>query len=262
LKGSGKYDIIRSTVLIYPMKPLPRFVLTCEHATNTIPPAYQERFRTDRVVTGPWGRQKIGVLLNDHWGWDIGAFEVAKFLQHQLHVPLHAFPVSRLFIEGNRYRRTSLFSPLMVDVSEQEKERLRTRYWVPHLRNIQRDVETRMKKYGQVIQMSIHSYTSAHNGAARNGDIGILFDPTRASEKQFAHRLQKELQHRLPDLRVRRNYPYAGSSEGLSKYFRKQFPDNRYTAVEIELNNKYLVNDTPMRQEIKRALAESLAACF
>ena len=41
-----------------------------------------------------------------------------------------------------------------------------------------------------------------------------------------------------PNLRVRRNYPYAGKGDGLTSYLRQQFSPAAYVGIELEINQK------------------------
>ena len=38
------------------------------------------------------------------------------------------------------------------------------------------------------------------------------------------------------ELRVRRNYPYAGKGDGLTSYLRRRFPPGAYVGIELEVN--------------------------
>jgi hypothetical protein len=41
-------------------------------------------------------------------------------------------------------------------------------------------------------------------------------------------------------LRVRRNYPYLGTADGLVSFLRKEFSSELYIGIEIELNQKIM----------------------
>lgn len=235
-----------------------KLFLTCEHASNTIPKAYRHLFSPSRRVKGPWGNEKIQHLLNDHRGSDLGAARVAEALQQELRVPLYVYPVSRLFLEGNRYLQKSLFSVLISSLSTSEKEQLIQTYWLPHVQQIQNRIQRTLNSKATALHLGIHSFTPCHNGIERNCDVGILFNPQRSNEKDLAHRLQRELQQRLPEFRVRRNYPYAGTSEGLSKFFGKKFPDPHYLGIEIEINNKHIRKPTKASKALQLALTEAI----
>jgi hypothetical protein len=48
---------------------------------------------------------------------------------------------------------------------------------------------------------------------------------------------------RDPGLRVRRNYPYAGKGDGLTRILRRRFPPTRYAGIELELNQAFALGD-------------------
>ena len=89
----------------------------------------------------------------------------------------------------------------------------------------------------RVIHLGIHSFTPVLNNVVRNADIGILYDPARTWEAQVATSIIEEIQARAPRLRIRRNYPYLGKSDGLTTSLRKKFGP-AYAGIEIEINQK------------------------
>ena len=98
-----------------------QIILTCEHATNFIPKKYRGFFPLNKKVKGRWGNEKTKDVLNEHWGWDVGALNLAKYLSKKLNIPLHFFPVSRLLIEGNRYFLRSLFEEFTRNLPDELK---------------------------------------------------------------------------------------------------------------------------------------------
>lgn len=215
-------------------------VLTCEHATNFVPKKYRDIFDPERYVKGTWVEGKIKDIISQHYGYDIGALEVARFISKGTNIPLRAFPVCRLLIEGNRYLRKSFFSKLTNALPETEKDYLIYTYWRPHVEIIERDILRAINKNGHAVHLGIHSFTPNFRGTERNCDIGILFDPKYKTEKDFAHKLQDALKKQFPDFAIRRNYPYAGNSQGLPKFFHKKFSEKQYVGIELEINNKHL----------------------
>jgi hypothetical protein len=59
----------------------------------------------------------------------------------------------------------------------------------------------------------------------------------------------------VPGLRVRRNAPYRGSADGLTRALRDELPASRYLGFEIELNQRWIATAAQ-----RRALAAALAA--
>lgn len=80
------------------------------------------------------------------------------------------------------------------------------------------------------------------DGHERNNDIGLLYDPDRMEEVRYCDKFRELLLNQLPDLRIRSNYPYLGTADGLTTYLRQQFPEN-YLGIELEVNQKWAVNN-------------------
>jgi predicted N-formylglutamate amidohydrolase len=76
----------------------------------------------------------------------------------------------------------------------------------------------------------------------RNADIGLLYDPARRGEAELCRRWQARLRASAPELKVRRNYPYAGKSDGFTTYLRRRFPAKVYVGIELEINQKHVFN--------------------
>src|SRR6187402_2752140 len=97
------------------------FVLTCEHAVNTIPDQYQCLFTDAKDV------------LNSHRGIDLGAGSLAAAISQSLGIPLFTAEVSRLLIELNRsLGHHQLFSEFTGLLSETEKQTLIRKYYLPY----------------------------------------------------------------------------------------------------------------------------------
>ena len=236
----------------------PKLILSCVHAANYIPPAYRKLLAPNRVLRGPWGRRNVNDLLNDHWGWDPGALDLARHLARRCSAPLFVFPVSRLLIEPDGHIRTSFFSPLTGGLSREKKDEIIERYWRPYVNSVERAITKETNKGKRVVHVVVHSFTPVWKAAVRKCDIGILFDPRRAQEKEIAMKLQREVKKRLPKYLIRRNYPHRGRSEGHTTYMRMRFPGNQYAGIEIEVNQKHISRRTARGARITRALAEAL----
>ena len=91
----------------------------------------------------------------------------------------------------------------------------------------------------RTVHLSLHSFTPELKGRIRDADVGILYDPRCLGEMQFALKLQRNLKKQA-HLRVRRNYPYKGCSDGMTRYLRTKFPQSKYIGIEIELNQVFL----------------------
>jgi predicted N-formylglutamate amidohydrolase len=69
--------------------------------------------------------------------------------------------------------------------------------------------------------------------------MGILYDPKRRCETVLAKALQKNVRD-SSGLRIRRNYPYYGYSDGFTTALRKIHSERRYLGLEIEINQAVL----------------------
>ena len=222
-------------------------LLTCEHASNHIDAGFK------RLGIPP-------LVLASHRGYDPGAAEVCRFIELNLQSQKSKLPyktlygtTSRLLIDLNRsLKNRGLFSEFSRRLGEKEKQELLENYYLPY-RNAAKDFvgDMNAQKAG-VIHFSIHSFTPQLNGKIRNASIGILYDPARPREVQTArglksHLQQARLEEKLPDecerlfeLPVRMNYPYKGTSDGLTRFLRSVAEENLYTGLEIEVNQKYM----------------------
>ncbi|MBZ9650440.1 N-formylglutamate amidohydrolase [Psychroflexus montanilacus] len=207
-----------------------KLILTCEHASNELPSQYISLFETHQI------------RLNTHEGYDIGAFEVYKSLQFLADYSAH-YPWSRLLIEVNRsLSHPNLFSSISSTLSKTEKNRLINDYYQVYRNQIQQNIDEFIAKGETVLHLSIHSFTPVWNEIDRNAEIGILYDPSRKVEQDFAKNFKTELKSIFPNFRIRMNYPYLGKSDGLTTNLRNQFP-KQYLGIEIEINQKLFEAD-------------------
>lgn len=223
-------------------------VLTCEHASPNIPRAYAPLFAATSA-------QKA---LRSHRGFDPGALAVARQLAEQLHAPLYATRVSRLLVEVNRsIGHPSLFSSFTAALSQTDKRRLVERYYRPHRQRVEAALTAQLARHKTVLHVAIHSFTPVLDKEVRRADLGLLYDPRRRRELRLAERLQTSLSALLPALRIRRNYPYHGASDGLTTALRRAYGP-RYLGFEVEINQALIASSRLMRERIARALCDAI----
>lgn len=232
------------------MKSAPRpfqLILTCEHAGNRIPREYAALFRG------------AAELLASHRGWDPGALMLTKLLSRELNAPFQHVMWSRLLVESNRSpTNRHIWSSFTSHLPTAVKRRILDVYWWPHRRTVEDTISSALGRGKTVVHLAIHSFTPVLNGVARNADVGLLYDPSRQREKTFCARWEQRLNRDYPEWRVRRNYPYRGTSDGLTTWLRRRFPAKNYLGVEIEINQALV--ETPRLTAISRAIADSLTA--
>jgi predicted N-formylglutamate amidohydrolase len=219
-------------------------IVTCEHAGADVPPELASLFRRERA------------LLKTHRGFDIGASGVARRLATDLAAPLWASRVTRLVVDLNRSLRSpTLFSRITRDLEPEAQRALLARYYTPYRSAIE-GFAGRAIEWGQaVLHLAVHTFTPVLDGRVRACEVGLLFDPARAHERALAVAWRRSLEERRSAWRVRLNYPYRGTSDGLTTHLRTVLPPRRYAGIEIEINQRLVA-----RPAGAASIAELLAA--
>ena len=149
-----------------------RLLLTCEHASNVVPAPL-----THTSADRRW--------LDDHWGWDIGAPDVVRELVRLKDCVAVLCGFSRLVLDPNRdvthpdlIRREIYGEPLSfnVDLDAEEIDRRVTELYAPYHDAIDNQLHARMALGGDVLLLSIHSFTPKLDGEVRPMEIGVLYD--------------------------------------------------------------------------------------
>jgi predicted N-formylglutamate amidohydrolase len=78
-------------------------------------------------------------------------------------------------------------------------------------------------------------------------------------ERAFCDRWKSVLRATDPGLRVRRNHPYLGKSDGLVTHLREVFGPRDYVGIELEANQA-LLRTSQGQGRAARSLAASLRA--
>jgi len=225
-----------------------KLLLTCEHGGHVIPRPYKTLFA---------GAEDV---LVSHRGWDPGALALFRTL-----VPLadatHQASVSRLLVELNRSpHHPALFSRFTKELSKVERELILKRHYTPYRNAVEHDVDRWTAKRGTVFHVAVHSFTPVLNGEVRTLDIGLLYDPSRKQEKQWAERWRSALLERDPALEVRMNRPYLGKADGLPTHLRRLHRTG-YAGIELEVNQGHLVRGR-FPKDLATAIRESLKRSF
>lgn len=216
-------------------------MLTCEHASNKLPAAFKKAVPAE--------------VLETHRAYDIGACAVfsklVKFAKPEFYCE---GKFSRLFVDLNRtITNKSAFSDYYGKLEARDKASVAkikaqaTAYWMEYREKIKKFVAKNIGSLRQaqrpeaaIVHLGIHSFTPVLNGQTRNTDIGILYDPSRPVERKYAQVIKKEINRLYPHMKVRFNYPYKGTSDGLTTTLRKKFGP-RYVGIEIEMNQKFFI---------------------
>lgn len=227
------------------------FLITCEHGGNRIPAPHRRLFR---------GRRS---LLDSHRGYDPGALVMARALAAALRAPLVSSTVSRLLVDLNRsIGHRQLFSMATRSAPGKLRSAILDRYYRPYRAQVERLVWRSVSRGRRVIHVSSHSFTPLLHGQVRRADVGLLYHPGRRAEAALCARWKTALAESAPQLRVRRNYPYAGKGDGLASHLRRRFPPGSYLGIELEINQKIVFGAGRPWTALRGALIDALrAAC-
>lgn len=231
---------------------MPILLLTCEHGGNEIPERWARHFR---------GQSK---RLATHEGLDIGAAAVARRVATSLDAPLLLSTTSRLLVDLNRsIGSETIFSTITAPLSREDRRAILEEHYLPHRAAVDQAVSLAVQKRITVIHVGVHSFTPVLRGDRRNADIGLLYDPKRPAERAFVGRWQAAIAAQSADLRIRRNYPYRGTGDGLTTTLRRRYLPAAYLGLELEMNQALL--GTPagiakMSHVVSASLRQALGA--
>jgi predicted N-formylglutamate amidohydrolase len=221
------------------------FVFTCEHATRLLP---------------EWEAAPADLpLLEDHWGWDIGAADLTRSLASETGSCGVLSRFSRLVCDPNRDPQEPSFVVVEIDgqalsfnrgVDSAERTRRRERYFDPYHDAVDRTLRARIAAGPPVRLCSIHSFTPLYLGRARPMEIGILFD----DYDEHAWRLEGALAEQGFETVL--NAPYSGR-DGL--IYAAQRHGRACGLVYLELEVRQDLIDTP---EKARATGRRIATAL
>ena len=225
------------------------FLITCEHGGNRIPLPYRRLFR------------RKNALLGSHRGYDPGALTMAKALARAFNAPLVTSTVSRLLVDLNRsIGHPQVFSAATRSAPAKLRAQIVEQHYRPYRVRVERFVRQSVSRGRRVIHISSHSFTPELDGKVRRADVGLLYHPGRRGESELCARWKTSLAGFAPELRVRRNYPYAGKGDGLTSHLRLRFPSNAYVGIELEVNQGIVLAGGRRWTALRRALIDSLRA--
>lgn len=224
-------------------------LITCEHGGNEIPGTWQHLFAAAADV------------LTTHRAYDPGALSLAKRFSRELQAPLIFSAVSRLLIELNRSPgHPKLFSEFTRQLEDDLRDSLIKKFYDPYREQVRSAIDDGIRTESKVLHLSVHSFTPLWEGVERPIDVGLLYDPRRPGEMAFCNHWYKSLQTIDRDLRVRRNAPYKGISDGLVTHLRRQFGPDKYIGIELEVNQRYPLTNRAEWKSLQTDLIETFLA--
>jgi predicted N-formylglutamate amidohydrolase len=204
-------------------------VLSCEHASWTLPPGLDLGVAPD--------------VLRSQASWDHGAFEIATRLSEVVGLPVHAGAFSRMFVDLNRTPdhpgvipeiSYGAVVPGNARLAPGDRAARIAEFHAPYWDEVRRDVTARIHDRGKVLHFSSHSFDPALDPAQRTFDVGVLYDPAHALEAELAERLLFQL--RRAGLDVRANQPYNGVGPAICTALRKEL-GAPYAGIQFETSH-------------------------
>lgn len=181
-----------------------RFLVTCDHATNCVPPD----------LGGTLGLPRSD--MERHIAYDVGAAGVAKALGAALGAPVIQTRFSRLVIDPNRGEDDPTLLMKLYDgtvipgnrhAGPDEKRRRLEAYYRPYHDALERMTARR----DDTVILSVHSFTPQLRARPpRPWHIGIL----HAQDRRLSDALLAVLETMAPDVVAGRNVPYDGHLPG------------------------------------------------
>jgi predicted N-formylglutamate amidohydrolase len=205
-------------------------VLTCEHASNRLPHGLRPRSATERA------------LLQTHWAWDIGAWDVARRVARLTGAAAIGGTVSRLIVDLNRpvadpslVRREAEGIRLSWNARLQPRqiERRMLTWHLPYHDAIDRTILRLATRGVRPLLLAVHSFTPVYGGRRRDFDMGVLFDRSRKPAIALARALRRA------GFRVRYNQPYSGL-KGMMYSIHRHGTHHGLPCLELEMNQEQL----------------------
>ena len=186
---------------------------------------------------------------------------MATALADTFRAPIVASTTSRLLIDLNRsIGHPQLFSEATRGAPAEARVQIVDEHYRPYRAKVEHLVTQAVSRGDRVIHISSHSFTAELNGRVRGADVGLLYHPSRRGEVHMCARWKEAIAASAPELRVRRNYPYAGKGDGLTSYLRKKFSPAVYVGIELEVNQGIVFAAGRRWTKLRRALIDTLRA--
>ena len=184
---------------------------------------------------------------------------MARALARAFDAPLVTSTTSRLLVDLNRsIGHRQLFSTMTRNAPPETRAQIVEHHYRPYRTQVEHLVTEAVSRGDRVIHVSSHSFTPELNGQVRSADVGLLYNPARSGESELCARWKGSLAAVAPELRVRRNYPYAGKADGLTSHLRRHFTQTDYRGIELEINQRIVLTAGRHWTTLRRILIESL----
>ena len=216
--------------------------LTCEHASERLPPGWSWPERDRRLV-------------GTHWAYDLGAAEITLDLAAALRAPAVLSRFSRLLADPNRaeddasvFRGEAEGEPVELNqrIDDADRQRRLEGYHRPYHEAIDR----RLGESRAEILFSIHTFTPVYEGQVRKVEVGVLFDKQEALANELAEAIA------AAGFATALNEPWSGR-EGLIYAAERHAGAHGRKALELEVRQ-----DLAVSAEVRARLVPVLARFF
>jgi predicted N-formylglutamate amidohydrolase len=204
-------------------------VLSCEHASWTLPPGIDLGVPPD--------------VLRSQASWDHGALDIATRLSEVVGLPVHAGAFSRMFVDLNRPADHPNVIPQVsygavvpgnAGLAPGDRAARIDGFHRPYWEAVHRDVTARIQDRGAVLHFCSHTFDPALDPVQRTYDVGVLYDPGHALEAELSERLM--FQFRRAGLDVRANQPYPGTNAAICTSLRHEL-GAPYAGIQFETSH-------------------------
>src|ERR1700753_1262283 len=155
--------------------------LTCEHASNRMPPPFR------------WPDEDAW-LADTHWAFDLGAADLSRELARALGVSAVLSRFSRLLVDPNRtqeaadlFRTVADGKPVVLNRGLDDGERARR---LALANAYHSTIDALLASDPAKVVLSVHSFTPLYEGVRRTVEVGVLFD----REEVLAERVRAALE--------------------------------------------------------------------
>lgn len=220
-----------------------RVFLTCEHASQRMPPGWRWPDHDRR-------------LIDTHWAYDLGAREMTYSLAVGLGATAVLSRFTRLLVDPNRDENSPTLFRTHADgmevelntkhLDDVERHKRMERLWRPFHDAVDREIALTKAP----LLFAVHTFTPLYEGTRRTVEIGVLFD----KEEELATELAEGLAAR--GYVVGLNEPYSGK-DGLMYVGDRHAKKHGRRAVELEVRQDLAI-DPLFRAEFVPLLASLL----
>lgn len=168
---------------------------------------------------------------------------------------------SDLIDVGRSLHHQGLFPAAVREMPAATKSAIVDDIYHPYRRRVERRVSDLLKSWSYVVHLSVRTFDAKTTaGQWRRGDVGLLYDPSRADEVDWCLDLIDELYDVLPNLKVRRNHPRRGTQDSLTKAMRSAFSSEVYLGIEITLNRAWVSRPVLRRESVLDEIGRAIGS--